>query len=65
MGVGRKLEGKESEKETESAARQVDREPKGTSREARPGERCEKEGRAKSPKCQKNSYRIFFSNQKG
>lgn len=65
MGVGRKLEGKESEKETESAARQVDREPKGKSGEARPEERCEKEGRAKSPKCQKNSYRIFFSNQKG
>lgn len=29
MRIGRKLEGKESEKETESAARQVDREPNG------------------------------------
>ena len=29
MRIGRKLEEKESEKETESAARQVDREPKG------------------------------------
>lgn len=66
MGVGRKAGGKGAREKKRKV--QPDRwigEPKGMSvGKQKQRERHEKEGRAKSPKCQKNSYRIFFPTRK-
>lgn len=65
MGVGRKLEGKESEKETESAARQVDREPKGMS-VGKPGQEkgTRRRQEPRVPNARKTATEFSFSTRK-
>lgn len=65
MGVGRKLEGKESERETEGAARQVDREPNGMS-VGKPGQEkgTRRAEERRVPNARKTATEFSFSTRK-
>ena len=65
MRVGRKREGKESVKETESAARQVDREPKGMS-VGKPGQEkgTRRRGEPRVPNARKTATEFSFPTRK-